>query len=460
MPSKARRHEKTTVKALLERCVYTGPGIDWDEIVGHEGAKRELAVIAEQYRRTSVAERLGITPVRGVILMSVPGAGKTMLARAVARSITRSMYVIPAAEADATVIREVYQHLRETPCVLVWDEADVLLRDRQRSNALEGGRTVAALCAALDGIDPLHGPVTICLTAESEWGLDESVLRSGRLSTKIVLGLPDRDERRRLWEMYTARVPVQGELDLETITDRSSSFTGADVEATVLSALGLSMVAGIDALDGTLLNEAVLRRGHVCEEAEPSREALRARAIHESAHTIHATLTWGPNAVASVTIQRGANNGGLTSLTDRIREDGIQDRARIRELAGFSLAGLVGEELIRGAEHASSGCSDDVSKATRLLRGLVADIAASDAVGPIDVDGLESGQSSDRGSERMRSTLYDEVTAEARVVRDAVRAMLAPRTAAIEALADRLLAARDRTLSGPTLTEALSDLLV
>jgi ATP-dependent Zn protease len=164
------------------------------------------------------------------------------------------------------------------------------------------------------------------------------------------------------------------------------------------------------------------------------------------------------DAVASVTLQPGEpNHGGRTSLADRIREDGIQDRTRIRELAGFAFAGLVGEELLRGPAHASSGCSDDVSKATRLLRGLIADIAASDALGPIDVDGLEAGQNTDRGSERMRAGLYEEVTAEARAVRDSVRALLTPRTAAIEALADRLLAAKDRTLSGAPLADALTD---
>jgi ATP-dependent Zn protease len=448
---------KARVSKLLERWRYTGPGVGWDEIVGHEAAKRELAVITAQYRRSSVAERLGLTLVKGLILMSVPGAGKTMLSRALAASITRPMYVIPSAEANATLIREVYEHLRETPCVIVWDEADVILRDRLRSNALQGGRTVAALCASLDGVDSLRGPITICLTAD-EWGLDESALRSGRLSTKVVLGLPDRDERSRLWEMYTARVPILGELDLEMATDRSTGFTGADVESTILAALGLAMVSGIDALDEEHLMEAILRRGHVAEQPEPSADALRARALHESAHAIHGALTWGVDAVASVTLQPGEpNHGGRTSLADRIREDGIQDRTRIRELAGFAFAGLVGEELLRGPAHASSGCSDDVSKATRLLRGLIADIAASDALGPIDVDGLEAGQNTDRGSERMRAGLYEEVTAEARAVRDSVRALLTPRTAAIEALADRLLAAKDRTLSGAPLADALTD---
>ncbi len=448
------------VAGLLERCRYVGPAIDWSLVIGHEAAKRELAVIGEQYRRSSVAERLGLTLVKGVILMSEPGAGKTMLARALAGSITRAMYVIPSAEASATVIREVYEHLHDTPCVIVWDEADVILRDRLRSNALQGGRTVAALCAALDGIDALHGPITLCLTAEGEYGLDESAMRSGRLSTRIVLGLPDRSERVRMWKQYTSRVPVLGALDLQTAADRSIGFTGADVEATVLAALGLAMVSGLDALDETHLMEAILRRGHVADEPEPSLEVLRSRAVHESSHAVFAALTWGPEAIASMTLTPSELSlGGRTSLADEIREDGIQDRTRNRELAGFAFAGFVGEELIHGSEHVTMGCADDVSKATTLLRSLFADVATSEAIGPVDVDGLEAGQASDRGSERMRAILYDEVNAEARAVRDHVREVLTDRTLAIEILAERLLGAKDRTLSGPALSAQLVDVL-
>lgn len=449
-----------TVGALLERCRYDGPATDWDEIIGHEPAKRELAVVAEQYRRSSVAERLGLTLVKGVLIMSVPGAGKTMLARALAGSITRPMYVIPSAEASATVIRDVYDHLRDTPALLVWDEADVILRDRLRPNALQSGRLVAQLCASIDGIDALRGPITLCLTAEGEYGLDESALRSGRLSTRIVLGLPDRDERRRMWELYTSRVPVLGELDLDTATDRSTGFTGADVEATVLAALGLAMVSGIDALDEAHLMEAILRRGHVGDEPEPSEAAMRSRAVHESGHAMFGALTWGPAAVATVTLKPSeSSHGGRTSLADHIREDGIQDRTRVRELAGFAFAGLMGEELVQGPEHVTMGCADDVAKATELLVSLLGGVGASEAIGPVDVDGFELGNDSDRGSEQMRALLYSEVSANAQAVRAHVRDVLSSRTAAIEALAERLLVAKDQTLSGNLLTAVLADLL-
>lgn len=81
------------------------------------------------------------------------------------------------------------------------------------------------------------------------------------------------------------------------------------------------------------------------------------------------------------------------------------------------------------------------------------------AFGPIDADGLEAGHNSDRGSERMRAILYDEVRDSAAEVREHVRSTLEPHVHVIEDLAARLLTAKDQTLSGETLTDALTGLL-
>ncbi len=447
--------ERERIEALLERCRYRGDPVGWDAVVGHEPARRELAVVAATLRRHSAAERLGLEPVRGVILIGPPGSGKTLLARALAGAIDRPVYVIPSAEVDAPTIRGVYEALAGRPVMVVWDEADLILRPRGQS-PLEDARPVAALCAALDGVEVVTGPITVALTAEPEWALDASALRAGRLTTKVVLDLPELAERRALWAMYLGRVPCAEALDLDRLAARSVGMTGADVAAAVMVALGLSMVDGTDAVTRALLDEAVVRRHHVVEsEREGVTPGERERtARHEASHAVAGALLWGPASVALVTISADGRSSGRTDFADAWRREGLLDRRRVREHAAIALAGLAGEELLYGADGVGVGVTGDVSRATKALRRLAGDVAGSERLGPVDADGLESGVRSDRGSEPMRADLYDAVRAEAAAALALARDLLAGREAAVLAFADRLLAADEGTLSGPELAAA------
>jgi ATP-dependent Zn protease len=439
---------------LLSRSRWRGAAVAWDDIVGHEPAKRELRVVSEQIRRHSVAEQLGLTAVKGILLSGPPGSGKTLLAKALATAIDRPAYVIPAGEVDARLIRRVYETLAGESCVVIWDEADVFLRGRWGRSAPEEGRTVAAFCAALDGIDAITGPITVALTAESEPLLDPAAIRAGRLTTKVELSLPRRADRRDLWARTIALVPVQGTIDLERAADRSVGMSGADITASVMVAIGLSMVDGTDALTPPLLDEVLARRHHVVD-VKRTQPDMRRTAIHEAGHAIFAVLTWGPDAVASVSAVAGLVEDGRTQLADRLGQDEDVDRARLRELAGFAYAGLVAEEIVYGAGGVSVGCSHDVSSATMTIRTLTSKLATIEAIGPLAVDSVEHGSDSDRGVTEMRSALWAAMRLESVVILDAVRRLLAPRGAEIERLAAALLSALDLTLSGPALAAVL-----
>ena len=442
------------VRELLDRCRFGGARVGWDDIIGHAPAKRELHVVAAQMRRQSVAERLGIRLVSGVLITGPAGSGKTLLAKAMGGEVERPVYVIPASEADATLVRQVYEVLAHEQCVIVWDEADVLLRSRRHVGE-EAAKTVAAFCSALDGVSPVTGPITVCLTAEPEYMLDHSALRSGRLTTHITLMPPDRADRRAMWSMYTGQVPMAGPVDLDRATDRSVGMTGADIASIVMVALGLSLVDGTDALRQDLLDEAILRRNRV-EERPPRRPTeMRRAAIHEAGHCLFAMAVWGPESLASVTVKESGMEGGRTSLDDAVVELLDFDCKLIRERAAWSVAGMVAEELVYGPTATSTGSGSDLREATDLLRRLVANLGGSSTIGPVDVSVLERGEESDRGSELMRSMVWAEARAEAIAAFGAALEVLAPRAAQLESFADMLITAEDGTLSGVDLQDAL-----
>lgn len=447
------------VDELLARCRYQGPAVAWDDVIGHAPAKRELAIIAEQHRRPEVALRLGLIPSRGILLMGPPGSGKTMLAKALAAAIDVPVYVIPAAEADARQIREVYDRLSDTSCLVVWDEADVILKRRDGAGGPSREKVVASLCTALDGMRPSAGPITIALTATSEWQLDASAIRAGRISTKVRVELPDREARLRILERHLARVPVIDPMSIEEAADRSSGCSGADLADMVATALGFGMVTGVDAITQAHLNEAILRRGHVVERPVPSDRELRIRAVHEAGHALIAARLWGPDAVASVTIIAGDDDDGHTQLVDRLRHDGSLSASDLRRMVRYAMGGLVGETLVLGTDGVSVGSEDDLGRATTIIRRLLGRHGMSRAIGPVALDGVERGQMSDRGSEWMRRMLWAEVAHEAREAQAETTALLEPVAARITELADVLLTKPDRTISGTELAVLLARLV-
>ena len=269
-----------TVAELLERWRWRGDPVAWDDVVGHEPAKRELKVAAEQIRRHSTAQRLGLTTVKGILLSGPAGTGKTLLAKALATAVDRPAYVVPAGEVDARILRGLYEALEGQASIVILDESDVLLRGRWGRSAPEGGRLVASFCAAIDGIHSISGPVTLALTAEGEYALDPAAVRAGRLTTKVTLGLPTAEERRTLWMRSVALVPTLGPVNLERATERSVGMTGADIAASVMVAVGLSMVDGQDALTDDLLDEVLTRRHHVVERVRREPD-MRRTAVHE-----------------------------------------------------------------------------------------------------------------------------------------------------------------------------------
>jgi cell division protease FtsH len=440
---------------FLERNRYVDLPIGWSDVIGHEHAKRELRVVAAALSRRDLAERLGVPLVKGVLITGPSGIGKTLLARAFAGSVDRPVYVLPAADLTATRIRRVYDALADTPCIVVIDEID-LIAGRHRYERRTGA--AAALCVALDGVVPLTGPITIGLTSEDVDELDPSVIRSGRLTTKVVLEAPDRVDRRALWDKYTRDLPIAGSIDLEDATDRSQGMTGADIAAVARSAAGLALADGLEALDQEHLEEALDRRGTSRRPPRDDDAMRRAVAIHEAGHAVFAFAVLGAPALNAAVVARTGRAAGHVSLRSEWGEAHALDGREWRNLVALSLAGIAAEELLLGHDRVTYGSQDDLANATDyVLRA--AENGLLDTFGRASFERMERGPSPDsyetRGSEAMRSTLWRAVREEIEAEADRARRELALRRAAVERLAETLQ--RAGSLSGARLVEALRE---
>ena len=436
------------LRALIDSWRYTGTPISWNDVVGHGRQVLRCRGLVERMRRSEDdLGRLGLRLGRGMVISGPAGSGKTLLARAVASAAGRDVIVPPTAELTPALIRRLYTQLaRMEPVVVILDEAEAII-GRTAFLTTDGG-CLRALLAALDGIGrPSRGPLTIALTTLQPVMLDPGATRAGRLAPRLELSHPDTAERRLLFERAIARVPVSGAIDVGRLVARTGSWTGAEITVAVEEAVNRSLIDGTDALVMDVLLEVIAER-YVVEDGDEARWFdLEASARHEAGHAIYGHLVW-PGRVAAVELKR---TGGETRLDD---EKAVEHTASgLRSLAGFKVAGMAADFLLGGASEMTSGADTDRAQATQLLRVL------HSINSPFEPQVLEGSRDYPRGSERARAAISADIEREssrlyAEVIRD-----LAPRMGAVERLAELILAAPGRALSGAELAAAIETAL-
>lgn len=229
----------TTPSGLAEERINM-PETTWDDIVGHENVKDRL-IEATVYPLTypHLFEKAGVDSQHGVLLEGPPGTGKTMLARAVASETESNFMSVNGPELlnkwvgeSERAVRELFERAREhAPTVVFFDEIDALAPERGNHTGSDvHDRVVNQLLTELDGIEPNEDIVVIGATNRADM-LDDAVIRDGRLSEPIPVGLPDYDDRLQMFKLYTAETPVAPDVDLTILADRTDGCAGSAIKA-------------------------------------------------------------------------------------------------------------------------------------------------------------------------------------------------------------------------------------
>jgi transitional endoplasmic reticulum ATPase len=225
----------------------------WDSLVLDESIKAQLRQLQEIIEDPESARRFGVEPPTGLLLAGPPGTGKTTVAKVLAAQARASFYPISGADViskwvgeSERNIRQLFERARENrPSIVFIDEIDAIAGRRGDSLGVHDSH-VNQLLAEIDGVSGQRGVFVIGATNRPDQ-LDPALLRGGRLSRTIVLGLPDEDDRLAILRLHTRRMPTVA-VRLEELAAETDGMSPADLKSLAQEAALAAMTrAGEDA---------------------------------------------------------------------------------------------------------------------------------------------------------------------------------------------------------------------
>jgi cell division protease FtsH len=369
--------------------------VTFEDVAGIDEAKLDLQEIVEFLQSPEKFQKLGGRIPRGLLLVGPPGAGKTLLARAIAGEANVPFFTISGSDfvemfvgVGASRVRDMFDEAKKknTPCIIFIDEIDAV--GRHRGAGLGGGndereQTLNQLLVEMDGFEASKGIIVIAATNRPDV-LDRALLRPGRFDRQVVVSNPDVAGREQILKVHVRKVPLAPDVNLKTIARGTPGFSGADLmnlvnEAALIAARRnkrmVTQVEFEDAKDKVMMGTE--RKSLIMTEEEKLLTAY-----HEGGHAIVALNVKATDPVHKATIiPRGRALGMVMQLPehDKLSISLEQMTSRLAIMMG----GRVAEELVFGHEKVTSGAASDIEQATKLARMMVTRWGLSDSLGTV-----------------------------------------------------------------------------
>ncbi len=366
--------------------------ITFKDVAGYEEAKAEIMEIVEFLKTPENFTRLGAKIPKGILLVGAPGTGKTLLAKAVAGeagvpffSLSGSEFIEMFVGVGASRVRDLFNKAKQkAPSIIFIDEIDTIGRMRGKAVSIQANdereSTLNQLLAEMDGFDPNTGVIVMAATNRADI-LDAALLRPGRFDRHIHLDLPNKLERKAIFNVHLKSLLLDMSVDVDQLASQTPGFSGADIsnicnEAALIAARSKKKLvemkdfnAAIDRVVGGLE-----KKSKVITPGE-----RKITAYHEAGHAVVSWMLKFVDPLLKVTIiPRGKTLGGAWYIPG---ERQIVTHQQFLDRICAALGGRVAEEVV--FNEVSSGAMDDLERVTKQAYMMVVNLGFSEKIGPL-----------------------------------------------------------------------------
>jgi len=192
------------------------------------------------------AQQYGLPSPKGLLIVGIPGTGKSLTAKATASVFGRPLLNLDAGKLYGSLVGQSESNLRSViqtaeaiaPCCLWVDEIEKGLAGSKSSGSTDGGTSARVLGSLLSWLQEKRSQVFVVATANDVTQLPPELLRKGRLDELFFVDLPNQAERETIWEIQIAKYGRRADqYDITALAMASEGFTGSEIEQAVIDSL-------------------------------------------------------------------------------------------------------------------------------------------------------------------------------------------------------------------------------
>lgn len=346
----------------------------FDNIAGYKEEKKILKNYSSLIKRSKELKSLGGKLQKGLMMIGPNGTGKTILAEAFIKASDSNIVEINYNDVNSDgdfgdyIKKKFLEASKLTPCILYIDEFDKLVGNKPNfflESDVDRSRIFLNEMNKYNNVDGLF----ILVIANEEYGIDESLVRAGRLDRVLEINLPNEDERKEIVEYYLSNKKYEKNVDIDNLAILTNGFSGADIEAFINDALINAFVDGRKEISQKDISAVYYDRvfKNVNKEEKKSDDALRLIANHESGHAA-VNLLLKPNTIELASILTRNEVQGFVSSAKSSKEAATYSETikQIKILLGGKAAEEInGKDLLMGSNYDFKKCLALIQKLVR-----------------------------------------------------------------------------------------------